>query len=349
MGIELLQPDINHSYSDFAVENKNVRYALGALKGVGASSMKLLTSERDKNGAFKDIFDVAERIDPRSLNKKTIEMLASAGAFECFGHTRSSIYEMAEYVLRYSHNVNDERNSGQESLFGAGSAAHDPSANRPPVPDVKEWSPLEKLRHEFEAVGFYLSAHPLDGQRETLEKNNVVFYTDLAMRMETTTAARLRFAGVLIRKQERVSAKSGNKFAFLTISDPTGVFETVIFSETLALGREFLNPGQSLMVTIDVESKEDQLRMTGVSVEKLDDAIDRMRRTTTVSLSSLEQVEELKRRFDTLPGGAAKIMIKMPGPQNTSVSIALPEYKSFPPGFADTLHEISCVNSVQEK
>ena len=164
--IKLLPPDINRSEVAFAVETDPktgqpaIRYALAAVKGVGAQAMADLVAERERNGPFRDLFDFAARLDTKSFNRRQFESLVKAGAFDCLDPNRAQSFAATELLLRQASRAAEERESRQENLFAgircAGFAA------RPSLPLVQDWSQVEKLTHEFDAIGFYLSAHPLD-------------------------------------------------------------------------------------------------------------------------------------------------------------------------------------------
>ena len=308
LDIPVYGPDVNRSLPVFKVEGEGIRYALAALKGVGEAAMESLVKTREA-GSYQDVYDFAERVEPQSMNKKQIEMLASAGAFESLGMNRASVYEMAETVLRYGQMIAADRDSGQDSLFGG---LEDQSQNRPPVPKLSEWEPLEKLRHEFEAVGFYLSAHPLDARRALLEKSGVVLHADLPARLEHSTGARLSMAGVVIRKQERISAKTGNKFAFLTLSDPSGVYEGMVFSDVLAASRTVMEVGASVMAVVDAELREDQLRLTIQSLTPLEESLQNKRRNVTIHAETVEGVGGVQASLSGVGQGGVKVVLSVP-------------------------------------
>jgi DNA polymerase-3 subunit alpha len=322
MGIPVLPPDVNASSFEFIVEGKSIRYSLAALKGVGLQAMTEMKAERDKSGPFKDIFDFAERLDPKVLNKKTLEALSTAGAFDGFGLTRASAYEACEMILRYSQNMNADKTSGQAGLFAAGAGGM--SANRPPLPKVQEWDHLEKLRHEFEAVGFYLSAHPLDSQRALLNRMGVVFSAEMTARLHDRPHIKGQMAGVLLKKQEKVSAKTGNKYAFLQISDPSGVFEGMMFSEELARTRPFLNAGESLILHVDCEMRDDQVRITIQGANKLSDAIASQPRKCLVKMDDVGALSQLKSIVNTDGQGVSTLMLSVPANDGRIAEMVIP-------------------------
>lgn len=303
MGIKLLPPDINKSDVMFAVEDGAIRYALAALKGVGEGAMEKLLSERQENGPYKDMGDFISRLDSKTMNKRQFEGLVCAGAFDGLHKSRAELHGNLEMLLRHASNLSEERESGQSSLFGG----DDSQDELPPYAEVEPWDTLETLKHEFDAVGFYLSAHPLDARTEQLEQRGVVPYVHIPQALQTKTSSRLQLAGILIRKQERVSAKSGNKFAFLQLSDATGVYEIMIFSDTLARCRNFLEPGTALLVSVDAEMREDDIRLTGQSIQPLEEAMAGKVRDLKIHIDASEPVQRLHDILQTAGQGPVKI------------------------------------------
>ena len=197
---------------------------------------------------------------------------------------RATMFENAEALLRYSQNVFADKDSGQGGLFMAEEAAAQP---RPPMEAIPEWEELDKLAYEFKAVGFYLSAHPLDQKMEMLQRLGVLPLGQIEQKMADTSYIKSKIAGVLIKKQVRV-AKSGNKFAFLQMSDPTGVQEIMIFSELLAIHQNILVPGTNLLLDLEVKSQEDSIRMSGQSIKLLEDALKGKTRLTKITFENVQ-------------------------------------------------------------
>ena len=172
--IPLLPPDVNRSMAEFAVETtaegkKAVRYALAAIKGVGRDAMARLAEEREANGPFKDLFDFAERLDQRVINKRLLESLVKAGAFDSLNKNRAQTFGAVEALTRHSQATHESRGSNQNSLFG-----DDTAQRRPQLPKVPDWAPMERLQNEFAAIGFYLSSHPLAAYERSLQRLGVM-------------------------------------------------------------------------------------------------------------------------------------------------------------------------------
>jgi DNA polymerase-3 subunit alpha len=266
-------PDVNRSSADFDVAWDEgagaVLYALGAIRNVGLEAMKHLVEVRETGGRFTDIFDFLERVDPRSVNKRALENLARAGAFDSFHSNRRQLVEQADTLMAYCQSVAAERASSQVSLFGGDQAG----AARPRLKPVEPWVGPEKLDQELAAVGFYLSGHPLEDMAPALKRKRVTFVAEATALAESGHEAFL-MAGVVRRRQERASAKSGEKFAFVTFSDPTGEFECLFPPEQLRKCREVLEVGTSVMVRVRAKSADGEVRFFGDDASPLDSLID---------------------------------------------------------------------------
>jgi len=272
IGIKLLPPDINKSMPDFAVEDAPdgpaaIRYALAAIRNVGEKAMRELVAERAAKGPFRGLFDLGQRLDSKVLNKRMLESLAAAGAFDRIAPNRAQVLAAADLVLKHAAAAASERGSGQASLFGGGEGI----VQAPPLPAVTDWAPLERLAKEFDAIGFYLSAHPLDAYGKTLSRLGVVAYADLREQMRVQRSTRFTLAGIVAGRQERTSAR-GNRFAFVQLSDQSGLYEATVFSEVLSASRELLVAGSAVLLTADAQLQGEDLRLTVQAVRALDQA-----------------------------------------------------------------------------
>lgn len=345
MGLRLLPPDINRSQADFSVEEGAVRYALSALKGVGEHAMDALAAERKKGGPYKSLEDFAKRVDPKTMNRRQLEQMAAAGVFDSLNPDRAQVGAGAEAVLRYAQSLQEERASGQVSLFG--DAGGEGALGMPALPDVPRWTPLEQLGHEFAAVGFYLSAHPLDSRRAQLERMNILPIAEVERQMRDKPALRVKMAGVLLKKQEKISQK-GNRYAFLQLSDPTGVFEVTVFSDTLHATREFLEPGQALLLTLNAEQKEDQLRLTAEGLERLEKILESRISDISIHLDSAAALPKIKQFLDIEGGGVSYIRLHVALDQGRMAVIQLPGRWSLSAQARDIIRTQKGVKSVAE-
>ncbi|MEQ8664507.1 MAG: DNA polymerase III subunit alpha [Rhodospirillales bacterium] len=267
LGIPLLQPDINRSRAEFSVDtdpegNPGIRYALGAIKNVGTAAMEALVREREENGPFADLADFVSRVDPHQMNKRLLENLIRAGVFDSLGYNRRQLFVAAEQIMRHAVAAQNDRATDQMGLF-AGEAAPKPEIR---IDNGADWSPLERLKEEFDAIGFYLSSHPLDGYGSQLDKLRVRYSAEVLESRDTTVC---NMAGTVIGKKERTSAK-GNRYAFVQLSDPQGAYEVIVFSDVLSQARELLDVGRSVFLKVSAQVDGDSVRLSAQSVEPIE-------------------------------------------------------------------------------
>ncbi|RZJ00369.1 MAG: DNA polymerase III subunit alpha [Brevundimonas sp.] len=319
-------PDVNRSSADFDVawdeEKGAVLYALGAIRNVGLEAMKHLVEVRETGGRFTDIFDFLERVDPKFVNKRALENLARAGAFDSFHNNRRQLVEQADVLIAYCQSVAAERASSQVSLFGGDQAG----AARPRLRPVEPWVGPEKLDQELAAVGFYLSGHPLEDMAPALKRKRVTFVAEATALAESGHEA-FMMAGVVRRRQERASQKSGEKFAFVTFSDPTGEFECLFPPEQLRKCREVLEPGASVMVRVRAKSADGEVRFFGDDATRLDALIDDGQMGLRIHVSGrTTDAEALRSRLDRAKaegkGGEVSLLATLDG--RREVEIRLP-------------------------
>ena len=352
MGIRLLPPDVNRSDANFTVNSQPgngsgagaIRYALAAIKNVGRAAMEALVRERSEGGQFRDLFDFAQRMDNRALNKRQLENLIFGGAFDSLNPNRAQVFKAVESVLRSSNQATADRESNQQNLFGT----EDCSAGAAfALTEVADWPPLERLQREFEAMGFYLSAHPLDGYGGILKRLNVVPSARLAGRLAGDGSQRVNLAGTVLGRQERTSAR-GNRFAFVQLSDTSGAFEVTLFSETLAASRELLDTGAPILISGDARLEEDAVRITAQSIQVLDQAAAEAAMGLTVYLRDDEPLQSLRAVIDQQGRGRGKVRLIMPIGSNREVEIALPGVYAISPSTRAAVRAIPGVVDAQE-
>ncbi len=287
-----------------------IRYSLAALKNIGAAAVDAIVSERRANGPYKSLADFAARLNPKALNKRGFETLAMAGAFDRLEPSRALVHANVEAAMALANRQHANAAAGTVDLFAGASNSAGPALDLKPA---KPWTPLEKLQFEFDAVGFFLSGHPLDDYTTLLPKLGAARYTEFLARTERgATSGRL--AGIVIAARERKSQK-GNKFAFATFSDPTGQFETIIFADTLAACRDLLEPGTPVLVTVEAEREGDTVKLRAQAIEALDKAANAVQRGLNVVLDRRTlvgkgtSIVDLKQALK--PGGRGEIRISI--------------------------------------
>jgi DNA polymerase-3 subunit alpha len=346
-GIKLLPPDINRSQPKFSVEFPQgaergaVRYALAAARGVGVAAMEAVVSEREANGPFKDLTDFARRMDTKQVNKRQLEALVKAGAFDTLEPNRARAFAMIETMLRFAASAADERTSNQVSLFGGGAA---PRLTTPNIPD---WPMHEKLQNEFEAIGFYLSAHPLDAYAKALKRLGAIRSSELTARLNAGGASRVTLAGTLIGKQERTSAK-GNRFAFIQLSDAGGVFEMTLFSELLATSRDLLGSGKPLLISGDARIEEESIKLLAQSIRSLDDAAANAAAGLRIALNDPAALPGLQATIAAERKGKGRIALVVDLGDEGEVEIAVPGTFAIAAQTRSKLATLPGVTEVQE-
>lgn len=338
--VKLLPPDLNRSRQDFTVEKGAVRYALAALKNVGEAAMRGLVEERDRGGPFKDVFDFARRLDTKTINRRNLENLVRAGALDGMNNNRAQTFGAIELLLRTAASAAEERGSAQVNLFGAAAQP------KPALPAVADWPPAEKLTHEFDAIGFYLSAHPMDAYGTSLKRLNVLRAAELPGHLRAGGPGRVKMAGALLGKQERTSSR-GSRYAFLQLSDATGLFEVTAFSEVLAVGRDMLEAGGPLLLTVDARLEDDQLRLTCQAVDSLDKAAAKAAAGLRIYIQDEAPLPALKTAVGGDGPGRSKIVV-ISRIGDREVEIGLKQSYSLSARTISTLRTIPGIVEVQE-
>ncbi|MCU0955156.1 MAG: DNA polymerase III subunit alpha [Hyphomicrobium sp.] len=283
-----------------------IRYSLAALKNIGTAAVETIVAGRASGGDYRSLADFSARLNPRALNKRGLETLASAGAFDGLEQNRALVRSNVEGMIALAHRQADNAAQGTSDLFGGGGGGA-PALDLKPA---KAWTPMERLQAEFEAVGFFLSGHPLDAYETVLRKLGVRRYVEFEAATERGASSG-RIAGIVISARERRSQK-GNKFAFALFSDASGQFEAVIFSDTLNACRDLLEAGTPVVLNVEAERDGDTVKMRVQSMEALDKAAAEIERglkivfDTGVLAARRGLVDEFKAQLGPGQGGARK-------------------------------------------
>ena len=322
-GIDVLPPCVNASEVDFLAEPPAgpdqpgaVRYSLAALKNIGSGAVETIVAVRESGGAFEDLSDFARRLDPKALNRRGLETLSSAGAFDALSPSREQVHGNADQILALANRLAANEASGIDDLFASGGGG----ANKPQLDlkSVKRWTPMERLEREFDAIGFFLSGHPLDEYQSVLEELGVQTYAEFEAATERGAAAG-RIVGIVVSARERKSSR-GNPFAFAMFSDTTGQFEAVIFSDLLTQNRKLLEAGTPVIVGVEAERDGDAVKMRVQSLQGLDDAVGAVQRGLQLSFdAALLQADSAPELLGELAG------YLVPGKGQIRISVGLDE------------------------
>jgi DNA polymerase III subunit alpha len=301
-GVECLPPDINASQAHFTVEDGGVRYALGALKGVGEKAMEALVEERERGGPFKSLEDFSTRIDPRLLNRRQLESLAGAGAFDGIKSERAAVFAAAETILAHAASAHEQRESGQAGLFGVNSAEAAPIR----LPRDASWTLAQRMAAEREAFGFYFSAHPVDAAKHLLAAHNVRRFADLAeIAMSDGERVGASMAALVEETRWRTSAR-GRRYMMATLSDPSGQFVATAFDEEATSALEAAATSSLcglLTVELDRRAGDDSPRVTIRRFQPLADLQRNVRLQMVIRLEEARTAGAVSIELDQARGG----------------------------------------------
>jgi DNA polymerase III subunit alpha len=346
-GIDLLPPDINRSEVLFAVEDGKILYALAAIRNVGAQAMEAVVRERKENGPYKDIFDFVSRIPSEALNKRALEHLIKAGAFDSLHDNRNQLFFDIDRIVAYGFACQRDKESQQESLFGG---ASDDAAHKPVLTPQNDWSSFERLEHEFGAIGFYLSAHPLEGYRSALDALKVVSSADLAEQLDGQFRP-VKTAGIVTGRKFKSSDKG--RFAFIQLSDLGGVYEVSVFNEALlAQQRDNLENGKILLITADAKKDENGMRLIAQSISLFDDALikqqERRPGKFRIVIKEKDALSSIRDLLGDANGRGSSVMLAAQLNEAGAVEIALPGKYTISPTILDKIRVVKGVVSAEE-
>ena len=350
LDIEVLPPDINKSGPDFRVERIEgsgslvIRYALSAIKNVGGPGMEALENERLKNGPFRDLSDFISRVDAKVVNKRSMENLIRSGAFDSIHNNRAELFEGLDIIMRHVNATIDEGKKDQHNLFSGDETTR---VNRVKLTSLEEWPVLKKLRNEFEAIGFYLTAHPLDSYGDALIKNGVISSSTLVYELNKKGGmARMDVAGIVSSSRIRVNQR-GNKYAFVQMSDQGGIFEVTVFSEVLSSAGDSLIPGEALLIRCDCKLENDFVRLVASKISSLDCSLKNSIKGFKIYINDQNTVTNLAKILERQEAGSGEIKLVV---QNTNqeFDLLLPEHYELNASLRSAVKSLPGVIEVQD-
>jgi DNA polymerase-3 subunit alpha len=292
MGVEVLAPDVNESQVVFgpARDGKVIRFGLVAVKGVGQAAVEAILKARDEGGKFKTLAELCERVDGRSLGRKTLEALVKSGACDCFGQTRATLFAQIERTMSRAASILSDKQKGQSSLFGA------LEEKAPPMPEaisnLPEWPQHELLAHEKELLGFYVTGHPLTPFAPILEKYCLANTAKLA---ELPNRSLTRIGGMIAAAQHSVSKKSGKPYSMVTLEDLEGSVQILVMNENYEKFRPLLELNKAIMVIGEVATGEDKPKIFPQEIFPLEDAVKKFTKQVHLRLHTAHvQPDDLK-------------------------------------------------------
>jgi DNA polymerase-3 subunit alpha len=337
LGVKVEPPSINRSSAIFDVDGGTIRYALAALKGVGRQAVEAIVEAR-ADQPFRDITDFASRVNPRTINKRVLESLAAGGAFDALENNRARVYAAVDTMLAAAQRRHEDAIAGQSELFGGPS-----TREQLPLPAAEPWLPAERLQREFDAIGFFLSGHPLDDYAVALAKLNVQRWAGFCNSVKQGATAG-RVAGIVVARAER-RTKTGNKMGILEFSDPSGHYEAVIFQEGLTQYRDLLEPGAAVLLFLTAEAQGDEVRARIQTVEPLEQASEKLQKGLRVLVRSDRPIESVAKRLE--PKGDAEITLVLMLDKETDVEVKLPGRYKVSPQIASAIKAVPGVEQVE--
>ncbi|MEJ1176527.1 DNA polymerase III subunit alpha [Agrobacterium sp. CMT1] len=316
LGIEVVAPSVQTSFRQFETGENRIYYSLAAIKGVGEGAVEHIVQVRDGK-PFTSLEDFCLRIDPKQINRRVLESLINAGAFDCFGRDRAELIGGLDRIIGYAQMAQNNRTIGQSDMFGSG------GGNGPEklvLPAFQPWLASEKLLREYQVLGFYLTAHPLDTYRPVLEKLRVQNFADFSAAVKQgATAGRL--AGTVTGKQER-KTRTGNKMGIVTFSDASGQYEAVLFSEGLGQYRDLLEVGKSLVITVQAEERPEGIGLRIQTAQSLEEKSVQMQKALRVYVRDSGPLKTVARHLNTRGDGSVYfIVIKDEGSREIEVEL----------------------------
>jgi DNA polymerase-3 subunit alpha len=302
-GIEVLQPDVNESGVFFAParDGKAIRFGLAAIKGVGEAAVEAILKARNESGKFKTLSELCDRVDGRSLGRKTLEALIKTGACDCFGQTRATLFAQIERTLARAASILSDKQKGQSSLFGA------LEEKAPPMPEsisnLPEWPQHELLAHEKELLGFYVTGHPLTPFAPILEKYALA---NTARLVELSNRSLTRIGGLIAAVQHGFSKKSGKPYSMVTLEDLEGSVQVLVMNENYDKFRPLLEVNKAILVVGEVNTGDDKPKIFPQEIMPLEDAPRRFTKQVHLRLHTAhlkpEQLEAVRELVAAHPG-----------------------------------------------
>ncbi|MDR3420468.1 MAG: DNA polymerase III subunit alpha [Xanthobacteraceae bacterium] len=348
LGIKVEPPSINRSGVEFDVDGNTVRYALAALRGVGRQAVDSILAARGER-AFSDLADFARRINPRAVNKRVLESLVAAGAFDTVESNRARTFAAIDTMLGTAQRAHEDAAVGQSELFG-GAAASVPIT----LPPVEPWLAAERLQREYEAVGFFLSGHPLDDYAAALKRLRVQCWSEFSRAVKAGAGAG-RVAGTVVARTER-RTKNGSKMGIIGLSDPSGHYEAVLFAEGLAQYRDLLEPGTAVLLFLTAEVQGDEVRARIQSAEPLDEAAAKTQKGLRVFLRDDAPIEGVAKRLEPIKlssgrnggeGGDGEVSVVLMLGNGNEIEVKLPGRFKVSPQIAGAIKAVSGVVTVE--
>jgi DNA polymerase III subunit alpha len=304
MGIEVEPPDVNVSAEDFRVVEGKIRFGLNAVKNVGESAVRSILAAREEGGPFTTIWEFCERVDPQVVNKRALESLVKCGAFDSTGTSRRGMFEVLEDSLSWGGRQQADRLAGQSSIFDLGDEAEERPRHHRPIPS-DEWEKAEKLAYEKEALGLYVSEHPLSGIREALRRKTDAQMVELERRRDGDVVT----VGGIVGALRQTTTKKGEPMVFMRLDDVSGSVEAIVFNSVYGAARDLLEADRILVVKGRIDHKEGETKLIAMEVAPFEATQERseVRLKLDARKAPAGTIQELAALLREYPGEAAVV------------------------------------------
>ena len=314
LGIEILKPNINKSFTKFTVDNKKIRFGMGSVKNVGIAAVDAIVAEREKNGPFESFTDFCERIQNEAVNKKCIECLIKAGAFDDFEQTRRTLVASYEGIIDTISNGNRKSMEGQVTMFDLGSSDEKLEEIKYKFNIMPEFSEKEMLKYEKEMLGIYISGHPLDKLRSEIEKVSNINTLELMKIQEETDLSKdgksVKFAGIISEVKKKFT-KNNTRMAFVTVEDLYGSCEIIVFDSCYAQCANLLCDDSIVLVEGRLSIREDdEPKIVARTISELKEHKNRKLNLDITNLNE-EQKEKLRGAIKFFAGDNNNILLQI--------------------------------------
>ena len=294
MGIGVLPPDINESFNDFTVVGTDIRFGISAVKNVGEGAAASIIEKRKENGRFESIFDFAQKIDLRAVNRKVVESLIKCGAFDSTDIRRSQAMSILDKVLEMAAKTNKDRNAGQMSFFDDADSDDTFKENFQEIPDIPEWPEQELLASEKEMLGFYITKHPLARYERILNAYSTCRINELA---NLSDGQEVLIGGIINKAKITITRKKGEKMAIVTLGDLDSFFEVLVFPKTYRKAPELIEEDSLVYVLGRLNMREEEVKLVADEIIPLEKVKEKFTKSVLVKISTLGLEENIMKRL----------------------------------------------------
>ncbi len=322
MSIEVLPPHVNESFQNFHVADGKIIFGLNAVKNVGEGAVVSILEARGEGGPFCSLHDFTRRVDLRKVNKKVLESLIKCGALDGWGRSRRAMTEVLDSVMEQASGFQKEKAEGQFNLFATECEPNGSLADQP-IPDLPEWDDLIKLQYEKETMGFYVTGHPLMNFQDLIGTYANASSSTLA---DVEPSTLVKMAGI-VKKTKEITTKKGERMAFISLEDLTGITEMTVFSDLYLLARDLIQSGEPVMVSGVREGDKDSPKVLAQEIYRLEEAPRRLSRGIQIKLSARGadpgHIQNLKQILSRYKGRLpVKLHVVIPNRSETIINLS---------------------------